>query len=347
MQDFQNQPIRVTAQAGDGRSVANLITGDRLKAAVATGGFIQDGNPTSVEGAKYDFRMSPQILKASFGTPINLEKLPEDQRAQVKVEPGEVVFVRTIERLVLPNNVIAVLSPKRKLSHQGIIVLGGFAIDPKYRGPLFVGLYNFSSTPFHLQAGRKLIAAMFYELTEPEIMEFPTPEPMGEHDEFPDELVTLIKNYKPLEIKWVSDAISDTQRRLDALSAEFHDDRSWKREFQEALESHNKQIERLIDGLREERDARKSDDAAIKSTLQGMGDTFTVFRSVWVIIALIVTAILSGFFGWLIPKMMEHPAAVAPVPSIRGTFETAPAPVTVPQVQSPPTPSPPSTQEKK
>ena len=59
------------------------------------------------------------------------------------VEPGEVVFVLTEERLDLPRNMIAVLSQKRKLFNQGIQVLGGFCIDPLYRGKLLVGLYNF------------------------------------------------------------------------------------------------------------------------------------------------------------------------------------------------------------
>ena len=152
---------RIMSAAGASGAMATLITGAHLTKALEADGFIKDGSTACVEGAKYDFRMSPLILKASFGTPVNLEKLPEDQRAKVTVEPGEVVFVRTIEKLSLPNNVIAMLSPKRKLSHQGIIVLGGFAIDPKYRGPLFVGLYNFSSTPFHLQTGRKLMRRSF------------------------------------------------------------------------------------------------------------------------------------------------------------------------------------------
>src|SRR4029077_11978184 len=309
--------------------LATLLTGEHLVKALEPTGFIRDGVATCVEGAKYDFRMSPLILKASFGTPVNLERLPEDQRASITVEPGEVVFVRTIEKLALPNNIIAVLSPKRKLSHQGIITLGGFAIDPRYRGPLFIGLHNFSSTPFHLQPGRKLIAAMFYELSGTEVCQFPVPEPMGEHDEFPDELVGLIKNYKPVELKWVVEALGEAQKRIDTSSAELHDDRSWKREFQDALESHNKQIESLIEGLREERDARKVEDTSIKSTLATMGDTFSIFRSAWVVVALLVTAILSGFFGWLIPRLMERPAAPTAV-------------VTAPPPNITPTPAPPA-----
>jgi deoxycytidine triphosphate deaminase len=113
------------------------------------------------------------------------------------VEFGEVVFVLTMEQLDLPNNIMAVLSPKRKLSHHGIIALGGFCIDPLYKGPLWIGLYNFSSTAFPLKSGRKLIAALFYELMGDELTDFSVPESAGQGD-FPDELVDLIRNYKPV-----------------------------------------------------------------------------------------------------------------------------------------------------
>lgn len=86
---------------------------------------------------------------------------------------------------------------------------------------------------------------MFYQLADTELTEYPIPEPMGEQDDFPDELITLIKNYKPVELKWVADAITETQRRLDALSTELYDDKSWKRGFQEALENQNKQIDKI------------------------------------------------------------------------------------------------------
>lgn len=51
-------------------------------------------------------------------------KSAEDVRKAV-VEPGEVVFVLSRERLVLPPNVYAQLSPKRSLAQDGIELMGG------------------------------------------------------------------------------------------------------------------------------------------------------------------------------------------------------------------------------
>ena len=149
---YEKEEAESSAHAGKGQPVTTLLTGAALRAALNDDGFIRNGSVDSIEGEKYDFRISPIVLKASYGSPgLDIKALAEEHRAQMQVDPGEVVFVKTIETLVLPKNINALLSPKRKLSHLGLIVLGGFCVDPLYQGPLFIGLYNFSSTPFPLK----------------------------------------------------------------------------------------------------------------------------------------------------------------------------------------------------
>jgi dUTPase len=70
-------------------------------------------------------------------------------------------------------------------------------IDPLYRGNLLVGLYNFSSTRRPLQAGKKLVAVVFYRLLPTETAEFVRPE---EIDDFPDALVRVMRNYTPATV---------------------------------------------------------------------------------------------------------------------------------------------------
>ena len=283
----------------EGHKMPTLLTGARLRSAVEENTFIEDEIVGGVEGVKYDFHMGTRILKSSYGQTVDIEKLPEKECSGMSVEPGEVVFVLTHERLNLPKNIVAVLSPKRKLAHSGIMIMGGLTVDPLYKGVLWIGLYNFSSTAFPLIPGKKLIAAMFYELAKSELDEFPIPESVGV-DEFPDELVGLIKNYRPFQIQSLSVEISDTQKRLDALIVEVRDDRNWKKDFQEALEKQSREIDKLLNGLREEKEVRKEEDLAIRNKLDSVQGFFAGVKLLWIIIALVVGAILS----WTVPKLL-------------------------------------------
>lgn len=241
-------PIEVSTSGGF--SMARAITGDQLRAAVQSESFIKLGHPDNAEGVKYDFRAGTRVLKATFGQGVDIQNIPEKDRW---VEPGEVVFVLTQERLDLPKDMIAVLSPKRKLSHQGIQVLGGLCIDPLYKGPLVVGMYNFSSTRFPLIPGKKLIAAVFYRLEDIELAEFPTPVAV---EDFPDELIQLIQNYKPIALHGLQDVLAETRRELAELKSEIISGKDWQREFRQDLQEHSSQIAQLLQSLRDEKENR-------------------------------------------------------------------------------------------
>lgn len=234
--------------------MARIIAETRLKKAIKDGTFIKNGLIDNAEGIKYDFRMSSRILKAEFGRAVNMSKFPEQQQAGLAVEPGEVVFVLTEEILDLPRNIEANLSPKRKLSHQGIMVLGGFCIDPLYKGRLLIGLYNFSSSSFPLIPGKKLIAAVFYELQDEEIDDFKRPE--AAIDDFPDELIRLMKSYRPVSSTQLIEQMKKLQADFDGLRNEFRGREDWFERFEEAIGKHDKLISKILEGLEKEKDQR-------------------------------------------------------------------------------------------
>src|SRR5262245_11576124 len=99
-------------RAGEPGYMPRLVTGERLREAVREGTFIVGGDESSVETVKYDFHMGSRILKALYGQPKEIDSIPEENRW---VDPGEAVFILTREKLELPRNMIAVLTPKRKL----------------------------------------------------------------------------------------------------------------------------------------------------------------------------------------------------------------------------------------
>jgi len=120
-----------------GESVPGLVNQDKLRSLIAENVIIRNGNAESLEGVKYDFRIGPSFLKSKFRRPIDFENLQSiDSISSAEIEPGEVVFVMTEEQISLPTNMMIVLTHKRKIAYDGILILGGLAVDPGYEGPL-------------------------------------------------------------------------------------------------------------------------------------------------------------------------------------------------------------------
>jgi deoxycytidine triphosphate deaminase len=278
-----------------------MITGEKLLDAVRNETFIKGGIPRCAEGVKYDFRLSGRILKASFHGPIDATKLTTIEQAKLAVEPGEMVFVLSEERLDLPSTVVAELSPKRKMSHAGVLAIGGFCIDPLYKGRLLIGLYNFSSTAFFLIPGKKVIAATFYELDESERSQFATPEAALE--DFPEELVQVMQKYSPTSMASVSELIEKFRTELDSLRTEIRSRDEWYKRFQESLERHDKQIEGLLSGLEQEREARKAGEDKLTLELQGLHKTLAWLKGAawgfWVLLGTLLGVLGSVGFSWL------------------------------------------------
>lgn len=290
-----------------------LLTGAELKEAVVGQGFIKGGDPDHAEGVKYDLSLGSMILKAG-SAPINAEQLGELERGQLVVQPNEVVFALTKERLELGQDMMAQLSPKRSISHAGILVIGGFCIDPGYHGHLLLGLYNLSSTPFRLLPGRRVIAATFFRLEDQEAGEFPSPKSL---DEFPPELIQTMDKYKPEGAQAVGDSVRRLEADLHALRSEVtkHD------RFQETLERHDVQIEKLLTGLTAEADARKRGEDRLSEGMQAIERTFDRLLGGAKVVSWILALILLPILVGIVIQAWDHffpsgpPSVSAPAPA--------------------------------
>jgi len=302
-----------TETRDEGLKMATMVTGAELRKAVEKGEFIKDGDPDSVEGVKYDFHLSAHILKAKFKRPVDFGQLSEAEKRDLEVEPGEIVFVLTQEKLSLPLDIVAQLSPKRKLSHAGILTLGGFCIDPGYEGRLLLGLCNFSSTPFPILPGKKVIAATFFRLQASEAVGLI--KPVESVTDFPDELVQVMQRYKPVAVEPLAKEVEELRSTVDGLRRDIRSHEDWYSRFKESLEAHNQQIGELSKELRVEVDARRAGEDKLSSAV--------IWAKVvaW-ILAAIFTAALGLFVSWM-AGWLPHPNLSSSPPA---SSVTAPAP---------------------
>jgi dUTPase len=191
--------------------MSNIIGESELKQFVSNGEIIQNGDVGCAEGIKYDFCLGEKFIKTGFNSPKSYDYLLE--RDAAIIAPGEVVFVLTREYIDIPLDINIVLHEKRKLSQEGISLLGGRGVDPGYKGYLFFGLHNISSSPFPLKPGRKLIGATFYRLSDDEVV---NPSKLPESwDDFPDDLERFVEKYKPVNPVAISTRLNELQKRLD------------------------------------------------------------------------------------------------------------------------------------
>lgn len=278
--------------------MATMITGRELKDAILSQSLMQGGDEKCVEGVKYDFRSSSHILKAKYGQPIDARKLSQSEMADLVIDPNEVVFVLSEERLTLPSDVIAQLSPKRKMSQLGVLTLGGLTIDPGYKGRLLVGLLNYSSTPFYLKPGKKLIAATFMRLSPPELSDLETCTESLE--DFPDELVEVMQKYRPIGTKFIVDGIQKLETEINVIKKELREHDDWR----QRLDRHDTQIENIIKGLESEKQAREKGEDKLSKTFSDMKGDFQLIKGGAIVLYILIGAILVPLLAEYIPKFI-------------------------------------------
>lgn len=279
-----------------------LVARQQLLDAIEAGTFIHDGDPLGAEDSKYDIRTSHRFLKGDHANPIDTRSLSGEAQANLVVRPGEVVFLLSQESLNLPTNMIAQLSPKRKMSQNGILTLGGFTVDPGYCGHLLIGLYNFSSTDFPLRPLKKAIGIHFYELDEDECK---NAQGCKERlTDFPDDLISMMGRYKLPDTGVIERLRQDVSR----LEGRINDHDNWEKSLKkhdEALERIEKAVDGIVRGLQDETNQRMRGDDDIRKSLSPL-ERVAIYNKV---IMGLIAALLFGGGGilvWGFKYLAEH-----------------------------------------
>lgn len=101
-------------------------------------------------------------------------KLSEDITTLIKVkkgepfilQPGDFVLATTMEKIILPDNLLARLEGRSSLGRLGIVVHSTASIfEPGYRGKIVMEMGNLARIPVALYSGMRVCALTFEELT--------------------------------------------------------------------------------------------------------------------------------------------------------------------------------------
>ncbi len=125
------------------------------------------------EGAGFDLRIGELYEAEGKGflgiaereTPqIKLvAKFNEKQPNKISLKPKTYYLMKTVEKLNLPENLLALFTPRSTLYRSGVYIFGG-QTAPGYQGELTTGIYNFRDENFELEMGSRVIHIMFFEV---------------------------------------------------------------------------------------------------------------------------------------------------------------------------------------
>lgn len=82
---------------------------------------------------------------------------------KIKLKPGQLYLVKTVEVINQPRNIQVVVRPRSTLARSGINLLCAFG-SPGYKGHFTFGLVNIGARPFTLEMGARFCHAVFFEI---------------------------------------------------------------------------------------------------------------------------------------------------------------------------------------
>ncbi|MGM9937278.1 MAG: dCTP deaminase [Candidatus Ornithomonoglobus sp.] len=123
----------------------------------------------SLQGASYDVHISNCIIKQKNGN--NIVHLSEKDEVDNMFEedditngyllkPGEYILVRLVEKINMPDDLVAHIRPRTTLTKLGVIVFAQH-INPSFSGNLYLGVKNFSNSIIELKPNVAIAQCVF------------------------------------------------------------------------------------------------------------------------------------------------------------------------------------------
>jgi dCTP deaminase len=144
-----------------------------------------------VQPASVDLRLgdSFRVFHNHRVTAIDLREPPRNLTEEVRIEegepfaihPGEFVLGNTLERVAIPEDVVARIEGKSSIGRLGLIVhaTAGF-VDPGFQGTLTLEITNLTRVPIKLYAGLPIAQLSFMALDQAAERPYGSPE-LGSH----------------------------------------------------------------------------------------------------------------------------------------------------------------------
>ena len=128
-----------------------------------------DDGRFDIENDSYDLAAGTAIWKESAGeadggtikTQRYLREPSEAPQPTVTVQPGQMIFIVTLEDVIMPLDLCGTVYSRNSLALKGILALNAGHVDPGYEGPIAIRLINLRATSWTLTLGDPIFTITF------------------------------------------------------------------------------------------------------------------------------------------------------------------------------------------
>lgn len=144
-----------------------IISDNTLKAMIESGEIVCSPiDEKSIQPASIDCRLGDHflVLEDNAMDVISLDdeiKYREIVAQEITIPPKSFLLATTQEYIKIPNNVVAFVEGRSSVGRMGLFIQNAGWVDPGFEGRITLELYNASSLPIRLQAGKRMCQLVF------------------------------------------------------------------------------------------------------------------------------------------------------------------------------------------
>lgn len=144
-----------------------ILGRERIFERVREDRLIEEFRGDCLEGAGYDLRVG-RIYRLKSGGYIGVSSRDNPAVEEVRfdeypLEPGEYILFETVERVNMPDDLMARILPRSSVFRAGCSLMNA-VVDPGYEGTLTLGLRNLSRHVFRFERGARMAQIVFEEV---------------------------------------------------------------------------------------------------------------------------------------------------------------------------------------
>jgi dCTP deaminase len=147
-----------------------ILSDVEIRKRIRLGELIPGGDESRIRSCHYEVSPGKIIRTGEVG---NREQIvdwthPQANQSEIEtVQPGAMVWVRTRERVKMPNDVCAFWWQTNTLSRQGLMLVNASMVDPGYEGLLACLFVNFGKLPVRINPDTRVAKLIFARLDQP------------------------------------------------------------------------------------------------------------------------------------------------------------------------------------